>query len=126
MANNIGSPDSGWHLLAELVLEAGPNSIQQAAELVAETLQELGLQDSVVERIQKVAIEALRGMVENEKLVQQRSPIRIRILVSDASYAKEADAQSGHNWGFFLLEKQCNCPPASYHRLELLLYQETE
>jgi hypothetical protein len=123
------SPNSGWNLLAEFALKTELTSVQRAAQLVEETIQQLSIQAVTVDRIQKAVIEALQGMWEIEELVQQNFPIRIQILVSDTPDDKageENDPQQSHNWGFFLLEKQRNSSEIPYHRLELFVYRETE
>jgi hypothetical protein len=129
MTDEIAPLSSGWHLLAEFALETELTSVQRAAELVEETIQPLNIQAAMLERIQRAVIEALQGMLENEKHIQQNSPIRIRILVSgtpDDKEGEENDPQQSHNWGFFLLERQRNSSGIRYHRLELFVYRETE
>jgi hypothetical protein len=121
--------NSSWHFLAEFALKTELARVQRAVELVEETIQPLNIQAAMLERIQTAVIEALQGMLEDEKLVQQDSPIRIQILVSGAPGDKkgeENDPQQSHNWGFFLLEKRRNSSGIPYHRLVLFLYREAE
>jgi hypothetical protein len=121
--------NSSWHFLTEFALKTELASVQRAVEMVEEMIQPLNIQAAMLERIRTAIIEALQGMLEDEKLVQQDSPVRIQVLVSGAPGDKvdeENDPQQSHNWGFFLLEKQRNSSGIPYHRLVLFVYRETE
>lgn len=118
---------SDWQHAVEFELETDSNSVQQAAEVVAQTILNLHIKSTVANRIQKTFIETLHSILQKEDVITRNTPLIIRVLVSSDTPRDGSDPISANrNWGFFLVEKQRRCSGLLYHLLELYLYQEID
>lgn len=143
-----GTVGEGWRFLAEFSVPSEPGNERQAAERVAEAVQELNLPAQRLERVKTAVAEATMNAMEHGNQFQPELPVLIRVLASDGSLAvhiidrgngqpipdpetpdleaKLAGLQTPRGWGLFLIQNMVDemhvTSDEHQHTIELILF----
>jgi hypothetical protein len=145
------SHDPTWQTLVEFTLSGELGCERLAADRVAEAVQKLNWPAALQERLKLALVKSVRNVLEHSRLDGSEASLIVRVLVPQSSGAAEEGGQAGNEpgqgrgsarvtrqasrsssrgWGFFLVQKQEDNPPAlageSHYLIELFLYQERE
>lgn len=143
-----GTVGEGWRFLAEFSVPSEPGNERQAAERVAEAVQELNLPAQRLEQVKTAVAEATMNAMEHGNQFQPELPVLIRVLASDGSLAvhiidrgngqpipdpetpdleaKLAGLQTPRGWGLFLIQNMVDemhvTSDEHQHTIELILF----
>lgn len=132
-ANNVSPTDpifhdQAWQTLFELTLPGEAGSEYLAADRVIEAVQKLNWPAAHLERLRLALVGAAQNGLEGNRPGGSKTWLRIRVLIPAGSETPQADRPIARGWGFFLVQKQGDSPPAltgkAHYLIELFLYQE--
>lgn len=116
-----------WQILIEFDLSLEPGRERLAGERVIEAIQRLNWPATHLERLKLALARATQNALERSSLSGSKTSLRIKVLVAEET-AQPAGRSTSHGWGFFLVQKQQDNPPApageQHDVIELFLYQE--
>ena len=144
--------DNNWQVLGEWTLPSEPGNERLALQRVAETIQDLNLPDSRLERLKTAVAEATMNGMEHGNHYQPDKPVSIQVLtkkdvlavrITDHGgnqpipepeapdlEAKLAELQTPRGWGLFLIKNLVDdmhvTSDETHHTVELIMHLEGE